>query len=360
MSGNTFGRIFRLTTFGESHGPAMGGVVDGCPAGIELSEEDIQKELDKRKPGISPASTERRESDRIELLSGLFEGRTTGTPIGFLIRNSGQRSQDYDRIKDIYRPGHADYSYTAKYGRYDYRGGGRASARETVSRVAGGAIAQKLLLHQGIRLCAYTLELGGVEAERISPEKAEGTPYFAPDASVVQIWDKKVNEVKKAGDSIGGVVEIMARNVPAGLGEPVFDKLDARLASALMGVGAIKAVEVGLGKESAELLGSKNNDPMTRDGFARNNAGGVLGGISSGQSLQVRAAVKPIPSIGLKQQTVNTAGQEVSLAIGGRHDVSAIPRIVPVLKSMVALVLADMLLLQAGNLLFHQQGPSEG
>jgi len=360
MSGNTFGRIFRLTTFGESHGPAVGGIVDGCPAGIQICEADIQKELDKRKPGSSPASTQRSEGDRIEILSGVFDGLTTGTPIGLLIRNRDQRSTDYEQMKNLYRPGHADFTYEAKYGLYDYRGGGRASARETASRVAGGAIAQQFLLDQGIRLSAYTLELGGMEAERISPEKAENTAYFAPDQSVVQMWDKKINEVKSSGDSLGGVVEVSARGVPAGLGEPVFDKLDARLASALMGVGAVKAVEIGAGKEAAELLGSQNNDPLGKSGFLQNRSGGTLGGISSGQPLLVRAAVKPIPSISLRQQTVDRQGREVSLKIAGRHDVSAIPRIVPVLKAMVALVLADMLLLQAGNSLYSRRPPGSG
>ncbi len=345
MSGNTFGRLFRLTTFGESHGPALGGVIDGCPPGVDLNEEIIQQELDRRKPGQSPASTARRETDQVSILSGVFEGTTTGTPIGFVIRNEDQRSRDYDQIKDVYRPGHADYTYATKYGIRDYRGGGRASARETVSRVVGGAVAQQFLNRFNVAVFAYTKEIGGVEAEIISPDKAQERPFFAPDPSVVQLWDKKVKQVKEAGDSIGGLVEIQATNIPAGLGEPVFDKLDARLAHALMSVGAIKAVEIGAGMDAAEMLGSQNNDPLGQNGFTRNNAGGILGGISSGQNLVVRAAVKPIPSIYRSQQTLNAQGQEVSLQIKGRHDVSAIPRIVPVLKAMVLLVLADMWLL---------------
>ncbi len=346
MSGNTFGHLFRLTTFGESHGPAVGGIIDGCPAGLPLSEEDIQQELDKRKPGQTEASTTRKESDQVQLLSGIWQGWTTGTPIGFQVPNLGQRSKDYEHLKDVYRPGQADFSYEAKYGFRDHRGGGRASARETVSRVVGGAIAQKILASKGITVLGYTLGLGGIEAEVISPQKAQNREYFAPDPSVVQLWNNKIQEVRQAGDSVGGVVEIQATGVPAGLGEPVFDKLDARLAYALMGVGAVKSVEVGIGREAAELLGSQNNDPLLKTGFSQNNAGGVLGGISSGQPLMVKAGIKPIPSLGRAQTTLNNRGQEVSLEIKGRHDVCAIPRIVPVLKAMVCLVLADMWLMQ--------------
>lgn len=351
MSGNTFGRLFRLTTFGESHGPALGGVIDGCPSQVPLSEEDIQQELDRRKPGQSSASTARRETDQVSILSGIFEGQTTGTPIGFVIKNEDQRSRDYDQIKDVYRPGHADFTYAAKYGIRDYRGGGRASARETVSRVVGGAVAQQLLNQCHASVFAYTKEIGGIEAEIISPDKAQERPFFAPDPSVIQLWDNKIKQVKQAGNSVGGLVEIQAQNIPPGLGEPVFDKLDARLAHALMGVGAVKAVEIGVGMDAAEMLGSQNNDPIGRKSFTQNNAGGILGGISNGQPIVVRAAVKPIPSIYIPQQTLNAQGQEVSLQIKGRHDVSAIPRIVPVLKAMVCLVLADMWLLdRAGKL----------
>ena len=345
MSGNTFGRLFRLTTFGESHGPALGGVIDGCPSQVPLSEESIQQELDRRKPGQSSASTARRETDQVSILSGIFDGQTTGTPIGFVIKNEDQRSRDYDQIKDVYRPGHADFTYAAKYGIRDHRGGGRASARETVSRVVGGAVAQQLLNQFNASVLAYTKEIGGIEAEIISPDKAQERPFFAPDPSVIQLWDNKIKRIKQAGDSVGGLVEIQAQNIPAGLGEPVFDKLDARLAHALMGVGAVKAVEIGVGMDAAEMLGSQNNDPIGRNGCTQNNAGGILGGISNGQPIVVRAAVKPIPSIYIPQQTLNAQGQEVSLQIKGRHDVSAIPRIVPVLKAMVCLVLADMWLL---------------
>ncbi|MBS3779882.1 MAG: chorismate synthase [Desulfovermiculus sp.] len=346
MPGNTFGTFFRLTTFGESHGPSLGGVIDGCPAGLALSEEDIQMELDKRRPGQGLSTSPRKEGDQVQLLSGVFEGQTTGTSIGFMVPNQDQRSKDYDHLRDLYRPGHADYTYWQKYGVRDHRGGGRASARETVCRVVGGAVAQKILAASDIQILAYTRELGGIQAEVISPQKAVDRPYFAPDPSVLELWQNKVEEVRKMGDSVGGIVEITATNVPAGLGEPVFDKLDARLAYALMGVGAVKAVEVGTGREAAELMGSQNNDPLSRNGFIQNNAGGILGGISTGQPITVRATVKPIPSIDLPQQTVNAQGEEITFTTKGRHDVSAIPRIIPVLKAMVSLVLADMFLMQ--------------
>jgi len=351
MSGNTFGALFRLTTFGESHGPALGGVVDGCPPGIALSEAVIQQELDRRRPGQGgPTATARQEPDAVRLLSGVFEGATTGTPIGFLIENQDQRSRDYSAIMDVYRPGHADRTFDAKFGRRDYRGGGRSSARETVSRVAGGAIAQELLRGLGVNVSAATVELGGIAANARDfggadhPELAR--PFFSADAEVVAAWEERVCAVKAQGDTLGGIVEIRAAGVPAGLGEPVFDKLDARLAYALMGVGAVKAVEIGAGIQAARLTGSQNNDPMTPEGFLSNNAGGILGGIASGQELIVRAVVKPIPSIARAQQTVNRQGQATTITVGGRHDICAIPRIVPVLKAMVLLTLADFVLLQ--------------
>ncbi|GAB6887351.1 chorismate synthase [Desulfothermus okinawensis JCM 13304] len=348
MSGNTFGKVFRLTTFGESHGIGLGGVLDGCPPGIELSVEDIQAELNKRRPGAHLGSTTRKEKDRVEILSGVFEGYTTGTPIGFFIKNEDQRPKDYSQIKDIFRPGHADFTYEAKYGIRDYRGGGRASGRETVSRVVGGAIAQKFLKTKGIEFLSYTKELGGIAAEVIAPQTAEELPFFAPDPSVIDLWKERVEDVKKQGDSIGGIVEVQVIGVPPGLGEPVFDKLDARLAYAVMSIGAVKAVEIGSGFDAAHLTGSQNNDYITKEGFTSNNAGGILGGISSGQPIVLRAAIKPIPSISIPQKTINKRGQEVSLEIKGRHDVSAIPRIVPVIKAMVALTIADMYLLQFG------------
>lgn len=347
MSGNTFGTLFKLSTFGESHGVGLGGTVDGCPPGLPLSEEIIQRELDLRKPGQGGlAATARKESDTVRLLSGVFEGLTTGTPIGFVIMNEDQRSRDYSAIMDVYRPGHADLGYSAKFGRRDYRGGGRSSGRETVSRVAGGAIAQEFLRSVGITVQAATVEMGGIEAKGRDFAGAQERPFFSADAAAVEAWEERVREVKGAGDTLGGVVEIRATGVPAGLGEPVFDKLDARLAYALMGVGAVKGVEVGAGFAAARLLGSQNNDPMTPQGFLSNNAGGILGGMASGQELIVRVAVKPIPSIAKPQQTVSDTGEARSITIGGRHDICAIPRIVPVLKAMTLLTLADFALLQ--------------
>lgn len=347
MSGNTFGTLFRLTTFGESHGVGLGGVLDGCPPGLALSEEIIQQELDRRKPGQGGlAATARKESDAVRLLSGVFEGKTTGTPIGFVIMNEDQRSRDYSALMDVYRPGHADLGYDAKFGVRDYRGGGRSSGRETVSRVAGGAIAQEFLRAQGIAVCAATVELGGIEARAREFSGALTLPFFSADEDIVPIWEERVRAVKSGGDTLGGVVEIRVSGVPAGLGEPVFDKLDARLAYALMGVGAVKGVEVGAGFAAARLTGSANNDAMLPGGFASNNAGGILGGMASGQEIVLRVAVKPIPSIALPQQTVNNKGEAKSITIGGRHDICAIPRIVPVLKAMALLTLADFVLLQ--------------
>ncbi len=348
MSGNTFGRLFRLTTYGESHGHGLGGVVDGCPAGLPVDEDMIQEELDKRKPGQGLASTTRKESDTITLHSGVFEGLTTGTPIGFTIPNSDQRAADYEHLRHVYRPGHADFTYQAKFGHRDHRGGGRSSGRETACRVAGGAVAMALLRQHGIFCYAYTLELGGIRAELLDVEGSEDHPYFAPDPAVVEHWEERIKEVKKAGDSIGGIVGIEALGVPAGLGEPVFDKLDARLAAALMSVGAVKAVEVGSGVEAARMLGSEHNDPLPGPGDIRyraTNAGGILGGLSSSECIKLRATVKPIPTIAMPQKTFNDQGEQVVLEGKGRHDISAIPRIVPVLKAMVRLTLADMLLL---------------
>lgn len=346
MSGNTFGQIFKLTTYGESHGPGLGGVIDGCPAGIELSEDIIQLELDRRKPGHSIASTARREDDRVKILSGVFEGRTTGTSIGFYIENTDQHSRDYSKIMNVYRPGHADKTFDAKYGFRDYRGGGRSSGRETVSRVAGGAVAQEFLRQQGISGQAYTVRIGGIDGEVKVPEKAYEMPFFSADPDIIPRWEERVKEVRSQGDTLGGVVEVCIKNVPAGLGEPVFDKLDARLAYALMSVGTVKGVEVGSGYEAADFLGSDNNDFMDENGFCSNSAGGILGGISSGQDIVLRAYVKPIPSICKPQQTVDRDGNVTEIEIGGRHDICAIPRIVPVLKSMAMLTVADFILLQ--------------
>lgn len=351
MSGNTFGRIFRLTTFGESHGPALGGVIDGCPAGMPLSEETMQKELDARRPGRagadSLAATPRREPDAVKILSGVFEGYTTGTPIGFIIENTNQRSEDYSRLAQVFRPGHADISWHLKYGGHrDYRGGGRASARETVARVAGGAVALRLLEQHGIAIQAFTVELGGIPAVEFFSEAEERLPFFAPNPESVALWRERIEQVRGMGDSVGGIVQLEVYGAPPGLGEPVFDKLDAMIAGALMGVGAVKGVEIGAGFLAARMLGSQNNDPILPDGFASNNAGGILGGVSTGAPIIIRTAVKPIPSIAQPQQTINRLGEESTLLIEGRHDCCAIPRIVPVLRAMTALVLADALLLQ--------------
>ncbi|XPV77177.1 MAG: chorismate synthase [Desulfovibrio sp.] len=346
MSGNTFGSLFTLSTFGESHGAGLGGVVDGCPAGIPLNEEILQLELDKRKPGQGIAATARKEADQVKILSGVFEGKTTGTSIGFYIENTDQRSRDYSKIMDVYRPGHADITYQAKYGTRDYRGGGRSSGRETVSRVAGGAIAQEFLRQEAVSICACTVEMGGIKASTIEPVDAQNRPFFSADEKVIPQWEERILALKKAGNTLGGVVEVHVKGCPMGLGEPVFDKLDARLAYALMSVGAVKGVEIGSGREAARMTGIENNDSITSDGFASNNSGGILGGISNGDDIIVRAFIKPIPSIALPQQTVNNRGEETEITIGGRHDISAIPRIVPVLKAMTALTIADMMLLQ--------------
>lgn len=346
MSGSTFGELLKLSTFGESHGPGVGGVIDGCPAGIELDESIIQLELDRRKPGQGGlASTARKEADKVMIQSGVFEGVTTGTPIGFYIENTDHRSNDYSKIKDVFRPGHADFTFNGKFGVRDYRGGGRSSGRETISRVVGGAIAQELLRTEGIAIYAYTVELGGISAEIKDYEGAQERPYFSPDPDAPANWDERIKQVKSQGDTLGGVVEVRATSLPVGLGEPVFGKLDARLAHALMSVGAVKGVEIGSGMAAARSLGSQNNDPIGADGFLSNNAGGILGGISSGQDVVARAYIKPIPSISLEQQTVTSHGEATTISIGGRHDIAAIPRINPVLKAMMALTIADLLLM---------------
>ena len=354
MSGNTFGRLFQLTTFGESHGAGLGGILDGCPAGIPVSEDLIQAELDRRRPGGGTGGTTRREPDQVQILSGVFEGVTTGTALAFCIPNTNQRSSDYGPLARIWRPGHADMTYDLKYGIRDFRGGGRSSGRETAARVAGGAIAKALLAQEGIRISAYTTALGGLEALSLAGrEQAAGRPYCAPSDEDAERWEGLVRTVRGEGDTLGGIVRIEASGVPAGLGEPVFDKLDALLAGALMSVGAVKGVEVGDGFAAAASRGSLNNDayfPGEAGSLpgnpATNHAGGILGGISSGQTIILTVAVKPIPSIAREQSSIDSEGQAVSLRVGGRHDICAIPRIVPVLEAMTALVLADALLLQ--------------
>ena len=357
MAGSSMGTIFRITTWGESHGPAVGAVVDGCPAGLALTEEDIQKYLDRRKPGQSSLTTARKEADRVEILSGLFEGRTTGTPISLMIRNTSQHSSDYDALRDCYRPGHADLGFSVKYGHRDHRGGGRSSGRETAARVAAGAVAARLLEELGIRVTAYTLAIGPV---RIPDEvrlctadqlcSMRNTPSGMPDAGADREAQAYMEACRAVLDSAGGVVECRAEGVPAGLGEPVFSKLDATLAGAMMSIGAVKAVEIGDGIKAALARGSENNDPYLPQGTdlpgkASNHAGGILGGISDGSPILVRAHIKPTPSIGQPQQTVDRNGQPIELAIRGRHDPVIVPRAVVVVETMCAAVLADALLM---------------
>ena len=346
MGGNSFGTLFRITTWGESHGEALGVVIDGCPPMIEISKEDIQKELDQRRPGRGRGSSPRKERDRVEILSGIFEGKTTGTPISLLIRNEDVDSSPYEEWREVFRPGHADFTYHVKYGIRDYRGGGRASARETIGRVAAGAVAKGVLKQEKIEIAAYTVELGGIRAEKIDDQEIHRNDFRCPDPDAVKEMEKRIEQVKARGDTLGGIVEIVVRGCPAGLGEPVFDKLEADLAKALMSIGAVRGVEVGVGFGAARMLGSRSNDPVGSMGFEKNDAGGILGGISNGADIILRVAVKPIPSIRLAQRTVDQAMRPVSLRMKGRHDVSAIPRINVVCEAMVAIVIADHLLRQ--------------
>ncbi len=346
MGGNSFGTLFRVTTWGESHGKALGVVIDGCPPRIEISEEDIQKEMERRRPGQSIGSSPRKERDRIEILSGVFEGKTLGTPISIIVWNEDVDSSPYDEIKDIFRPGQADYTYQVKYGIRDHRGGGRASARETVGRVAGGAVAKKILGEEKIEISAYTVELGGIRAEEIDYGEIGRNVLRCLDPKAAAAMERKIEETKERGDTLGGVVEILVRGCPPGLGEPVFDKLEADLAKALMSIGAVRGVEFGAGFGVARMTGSQCNDPLGPEGFLKNDAGGVLGGISTGADLLIRVAVKPVPSIQLEQKTVNSSMRPVALQIKGRHDVSPIPRVNSVCEAMVAIVLADHLLRQ--------------
>ena len=346
MSGNTTGTIFRVTTWGESHGKAIGVVIDGCPPGIPLSEPDIQVELNRRRPGLSQTGSPRREEDMIEILSGTFEGKTTGTPISMIIRNRDVKSADYDQVRDIFRPGHGDITYYKKYGIRDYRGGGRASGRETAARVAAGAIAKKVIAREGTEIIAWTRELGGIAAEQTTMEDIERNSILCPDMEAAEKMEKALEEARKTGDSLGGIVEILVKGCPPGLGEPVFDKIDADLAKALMSIGTVKGVEIGAGFEAAKMSGSVCNDPITPEGFATNNAGGILAGITNGDEIVIRVACKPIPSIEKKQQTIDIHGRPAAVSIKGRHDVCVIPRIIPVCEAMVGIVLADHLLRQ--------------
>ncbi len=354
MSGNTIGTVFRVTTWGESHGGALGAVIDGCPPGLLLSEGQIQTALDKRKPGGQRFASPRQEADHVEILSGVFEGKTTGTPIALLIRNRDADSSAYEHLRTVFRPGHGDFTYYRKYGLRDHRGGGRASGRETAARVAAGAVAAQVTGTVGIEVLAYTVALGGIHisrsGERFHKEFLEND-LFCPDPEAVRRMTERLAEVRQQGDSLGGIVEIVVRGCPTGLGEPVFDKMDADLAGALMSIGTVKGVEIGAGFAVADLLGSESNDPLSPDGFLSNSAGGILAGITNGEEIVLRVACKPIPSISLTQETIDTEGHSTMLSIGGRHDVCVIPRIVPVCEAMVQIVLADHLLRQkAGTL----------
>jgi len=351
MSGNTFGKLFTITSFGESHGPALGCVVDGCPPGLELSELDMQRDLDRRKPGQSRFTTQRREDDAVKILSGVFEGKTTGTPIGLLIENTDQRPKDYSKIKDQFRPAHADYTYWKKYGIRDYRGGGRASARETAMRVAAGAIAKKYMLEQyGISIQGYLSQLGPITIESVDLGEIDQNPFFCPDASKVQEMEEFMTSLTKEGNSIGARICVLASNVPAGLGEPIFDRLDADIAKALMSINAVKGVEIGVGFDSVEQKGSEHRDEITPEGFLSNNAGGVLGGISSGQDIVASVALKPTSSIRIPGKSINIRGDADEVVTTGRHDPCVGIRATPIAEAMLALVLMDHLLRDRGQI----------
>lgn len=350
MAGSIFGKHFCISTWGESHGKAVGVVVDGCPAGLTLAEEDIQTYLNRRKPGQSRYTTSRQEADQVEILSGVFEGKTTGTPISMLVRNTSQRSGDYSEIASYYRPGHADYTFDEKYGFRDYRGGGRSSGRETIGRVAAGAVAAKILKELGIQICTYTRSIGSIEIdmEHFSAEEIEKNAFYMPDAEAAERAGAYVQECMKAQDSCGGVVECVITGVPTGLGEPCFDKLDASLAKAILSIGAVKGFEMGDGFAATRVRGSQNNDAfVNRNGVIckeTNHAGGTLGGISDGSALVFRAAVKPTPSVSAIQHTVNQSGENIEISIRGRHDPAIVPRAVVVVEAMAALTLADALM----------------
>ena len=351
MPGSVFGEFLTVSTFGESHGAAVGVVVDGVPPGLPLSVADVQRDLDRRRPGQSGVTSARRESDRAELLSGLFEGRTTGTPIAIVIRNEEHRSSDYERFRDAFRPGHADWTYQAKYGIRDWRGGGRSSGRETAARVAAGAVARAILAGRGVTVTGYALEIAGIRAVRVDLAEIERNPVRSPDPEAARLMERAIEEAMGQGDSVGGVVEVIAEGVPAGLGDPVFDKLEALLAHAALSVGAVRGFEIGDGFAAARLRGSAYNDELAVEGgrvrSRTNHAGGVIGGISTGERLVLRCAVRPPASIARPQRTVTAGGEPVEIAVEGRHDPCIVPRAVPVLEAMVALVLADRLLGQS-------------
>lgn len=350
MAANSFGRLFRITTWGESHGAGIGVIIDGVPAGIPLALNDIQKELDRRKPGQSSLTTMRKEADQAEILSGIFEGQTTGTPLTIYIKNQDQISKDYTTIKDKYRPGHADYTYQQKYGIRDYRGGGRSSGRETAARVAAGAIAKKVLAAFNITVTAYTKSIGDITVEQIDLTCIENNPVRCPDPNIANTMADAIQKAKETNDSIGGIVEALITGVPVGIGDPVFEKLDALIGQALFSIGSIKGVEIGEGFNAAKLFGSQNNDEFFCNKekiYTRtNHAGGILGGISNGENIIVRCAVKPTPSISQAQKTVNINKEEVEILTKGRHDPCLCPRIIPVIEAMLAITILDSLLIQ--------------
>ena len=350
MAGNSFGTLFRITTFGESHGAGIGVVIDGVPPNIELSHHDIQIDLDRRRPGQSKITTQRQEADTAEILSGVFEGKTTGAPLAILIRNSNQRPQDYSEIKDIFRPGHADYSFLAKFGIRDYRGGGRSSGRETACRVAAGAVAKKVLSKAGIKIIAYTLSVGRITAKKIDFDVIEKNIVRAPDLEVAELMIAEIEKARKDLDSVGGIVEAVVQGCPAGLGDPVFDKLNAKLSHALMSIGTIRGIEFGEGFRATTMRASEHNDPFTAQGkevhTTTNHAGGILGGISTGEDIVLRVAVKPPSSIAQEQDTINTDYKAVKVQVKGRHDPCICPRVVPVVEAMIAVTVLDALLVQ--------------
>ena len=350
MSGNTIGRMFTVTTFGESHGPALGAGVDGCPPGLEISETELMADVERRRSGTSHHTSQRKEPDSVKILSGVFEGRTTGTPIGLLVENTDQRSRDYEKIKDRFRPGHADYTYEQKYGFRDYRGGGRSSARETVMRVAAGAIARKYLSTRlGIQIHGYLTEIGPLQLDPVDPLSAYDNPFFCPDPARVPELEDFLWKIRGEGESVGARLTVIARGVPVGLGEPVFDRLDADIAHAMMGINAVKGVEIGDGFAVARQKGSEGRDLMTPKGFASNHAGGILGGISSGQDVVVSIALKPTSSIQVPGETVNVAGESVEVVTTGRHDPCVGLRATPIAEAMLAIVLMDHYLRHRGQ-----------
>ena len=350
MTGSTFGTNFRMISFGESHGRAAGVVIDGIKPGLRISKEDIQKELDKRKPGQSKVTTQRKEDDKVEILSGIFNGKTTGTPICLVVFNKDADSAKYGRIKNLFRPGHADFTYLKKYGIRDYRGGGRSSARETIARVAAGAVAKKILSKKGIKITAYTKEVAGIKADRIDFSEIEKNAVRCPDKAAAKKMEKAILKAKSEGDSVGGIVEVIADGVPAGLGDPVFDKLSAEIAKALMSIPAIKGIEIGAGFLAAKMKGSECNDVFIKKNgkiiTKTNNSGGILGGISTGMPIVARVAVKPTASILQEQETVGINGRKAKITIEGRHDPCICPRVVPVVEGMMAITLADALMRQ--------------